>query len=113
MNRKTATLVGASVALAAGSAFTAAPAAETSIPPVASSYAELLQPIPNAVERLQAANAEADAQPPRLIEAQYGRQHHHHHHHNRSWYLQNGYSWFGGAWVLRPRQHHHHHHHRY
>jgi hypothetical protein len=25
--------------------------------------------------------------------------------------MQNGYSWYGGAWVLRPRPHHHHHHH--
>jgi hypothetical protein len=112
MNRKTATLVGASVALAAGSAFAAAPATEASPPPVASSYAELLQPIPNAVERLKASNAEAAAQP-RLIEAQYAHHHHHHHHHhhNRAWYLQNGYVWLGGAWVLHPRRHHHHHHH--
>jgi hypothetical protein len=79
--------------------------------PVAASYAELLQPIPNAVERLRAADAEADARPARLIEAQYvAHHHHHHHHHNRGWYLKNGYVWLGGAWVLRPHHHHHHHH---
>ena len=116
MKRKTTTLVGASIALAAGSALAAAPAAQTSALPVASSYAELLQPIPNAVERLQAANAQADAQPPRLIEAQYVAHHHHHHHHNRhnrAWYLHNGYAWIGGAWVLHPRRDHHHHHHHH
>jgi hypothetical protein len=110
MNRKTAVWLGAATALAAGPAL-AAP--ETSPVPVAASYAELLQPIPNAVERLKAADAQPDLRPARLIDVQYNAHHHHHHHnhHNRRWYIQNGYSWYGGAWVLRPRPHHHHHHH--
>jgi hypothetical protein len=112
MDSKTATLIGAAAALTASPTLAAvdhAPAV-----PVAASYAELLTPIPNAVERLRLADAEAQAQPPQLIEAQYRahhHHHHHHHHHNRRWYMRNGYFWNNGAWVLRPRPHHHHHHH--
>jgi hypothetical protein len=111
MDRKTAILLGAASALATGPAFAAPIGPQATPVPVAASYAELLQPIPNAVERLRAADAQADLTPARLIDAQYVRQHHHHHHHDRRWYQQNGYSWYNGAWVLRPRAHHHHHHH--
>ncbi|HEX4182626.1 MAG TPA: hypothetical protein VHY34_05150 [Caulobacteraceae bacterium] len=117
MDRKTATLFGAAAVLAAGPPLVGPAAAEGRAVPVASSFAELLQPIPNAVERLKIADAERAA-PARLIEAQYEpyaqpHHHHHHHHHSRSWYLHNGYYWYGGAWVLRPRPHHHHHHHHH
>jgi len=128
MDRKTAMLMGAAAAaLATSPALAALPAGEPAVP-VASSYAQLLEPIPNAVERLQIADADTNDQPARLIEAQWAHHHHHnnynnynnynnhhhHHHHSRWWYQQNGYYWFGGAWVLRPRHHHHHsnyHHH--
>ncbi len=114
MDRKTATLLGAAAALTAAPAL-AASAAPAPAVPVAASYAELLAPIPNAVERLKLADAEAQAQQPKLIEAQYYAHHHHHHnhHHNRRWYLRNGYNWYNGGWVLRPRPHHHHHHHNH
>jgi len=113
MQGKTATLIGAA-ALAIAPAFTAPAAAQASPVPLAASYADLLEPVSNAVERLKLADAEADARPAQLIQAQY---HHHHHHHQarrgRGWYLQHGYSWFGGRWVIRPVQHHHHHHHHH
>ncbi len=116
MDPKTANLLGAAaVALSAAPAL-ATPTAQTPPVPVAASYAELLTPIPNAVERLKLADAEAQAQGPRLIEAQFmapHHHHHHHHHHNRRWYMQNGYYWNNGAWMLRPRHHHHHHHHHH
>jgi hypothetical protein len=123
MERKTSLLVGAAAAaIAAGPAL----AAEPAVPP-ATSYAELLQPIPNAVERLKAADAQADSQarPAGLIDVQYHHHHnnynngynnhHHHHHHNRWWYRHNGYLWFGNAWVTRDyyNSHHHHHHHHH
>ena len=109
MDRKIATMVGAAAALATGPALAARPAV-----PVAASYAELLEPIPNAAERLQIADAEDAAQPARLIEAQWAYHHHHHHHHHlRRWYMQHGYYWSGGRWVLRPVRHHHHHHHHH
>jgi hypothetical protein len=109
MNCKTATLMGAAAALAASPALAAPSAAEAAAVPVASSYAQLLEPVPNAVERLRIADSDTAAPPARLIEAQYNQHHNHHHqNHNRRWYMQNGYIWSGGAWVLRPRHHHHH-----
>jgi hypothetical protein len=65
--------------------------------PKAGSYSELLDPIPNAVALLAA----ADAQAPRAGEkapqegVQVAQNYHHHHHHQR-----------------HHRQHHHHHHHQ-
>ena len=72
-------------AMAIGSPAPAAPAV-----PQAQSFAELLEPIPNAVERLQVANAQDTVGTPRLIKAQwywyrhhrYRRHYHHHHHHH-------------------------------
>ncbi|HXQ13440.1 MAG TPA: hypothetical protein VN814_02320 [Caulobacteraceae bacterium] len=110
MDGKVATLAGLA-------ALVAAPALATPTAPAvqpASSYAELLQPIPNATERLKLADAQEQADAPRLIPAQWGRDHHHHHHHhhhNRAWWLSHGYFWSGGRWLLRPVHHHHHHHH--
>jgi hypothetical protein len=62
----------------------------------ASSYADLLKPIPNAVEVLKALDAEA--QPEAMVqEVQYYHHHHHHHHHR----------------YYRRRYYHHHHHHHH
>jgi hypothetical protein len=117
MNRRsTAKIVGAAAALVTGPAVAATPPQAQPVP-VARSYAELLQPIGNPVERLAAADAQAPE--PRLLEAQYVAYHHHHHHHHhhwrhsRAWYLRNGYYWNNGGWMLRPRRHHHHHHHHH
>jgi hypothetical protein len=84
--------VGLVTALATAPAFgaVASPAPSTAVPE-AKSYADLLEPIPNAVERLRASDAEEMARPPRLIQAQYHDHHHHnhhdhhHHHHHNSW----------------------------
>jgi len=118
MDTKTATLLAAAAALSSAPAL-ASTVHEAPIPK-ASSYADLLQPIPNATERLRAADLDTSnaLEQPQLIQAQYydnrrRHHHHHHHHHNRSWYLSHGYWWQGGAWVLRPRPHHHHHHHHH
>jgi hypothetical protein len=119
MDHKTATIIGAAAALATGPALAGSPPAEATSTPVAASYAELLEPIPNAMERLKASDAEVAARPARLILAQYPNahhhHHHHHHHHSRRWYREHGYNWFNGAWILGPppRPHHHHHHHHH
>ena len=103
MDRKTVGLVGVVSALAApGLAAQAAPANPSAVP-VAASYAELLEPIPNAVERLKVVESEDAARPPQLVEAQYGYAHHHHHHHYRRRYYRPRF--------VRPLYHHHHHHH--
>lgn len=119
MDGKTAKIIGvAAAALAAGPALAQAGAPQEPAVPAASSYSELLQPIPNAVERLKIADAEADAQA-RLIPVQYGgyqyqndHHHHDHHHHNRRWYQSHGYVWYLNRWVTRDyyTAHHHHHH---
>jgi hypothetical protein len=116
MDSKSALMLGAAAAaLAAGPGLAAPQSARSSAVPVVASYAELLEPIPDAVERLQLAEAEAAARPPQLIEVQFDHHHHHHHHHDhhdRAWYQQNGYIWANGGWILRPppRPYHHHHH---
>ncbi|MGA2637842.1 hypothetical protein [Methylocella sp.] len=69
--------------------------------PKAGSYSELLDPIPNAVALLAAADA-AGAQAPQAGEktppegVQVAQNYHHHHHHQRN----------------HRRHHHHHHHHQ-
>jgi hypothetical protein len=114
MERKIATLVGAAAALAAGSALAAAPVSPVlaeAPAAVATSYAELLEPIPNAVERLRAANEGAAQLAQYRDDSGAAHHHHHHHHHNRAWYLAHGYYWHNGQWVLKPVRHHHHHNH--
>ena len=120
MKRSTAMLAGAAtVALAAG-ALATSPAMADPIP-LATSYADLLEPVPNAMERLASADANPPAAQMELAQwdnrggGNYHHHHHHHHHHyrNRAWYRSNGYSWDGGRWVFRPVHHHHHHHHHH
>ncbi len=115
MDKTVAGLLGAMGAVVASSSGQAA-APDTVLK--AASYAELLRPIPNAVETLKALDAlEGEARlqdvqyyyPPNYYSPNYypptyyaplpyyGRFYdHHHHHHNRYYY--------------RPRYHHHHHH---
>ncbi len=100
MEKKTAGLLGAIAGMATmGSAQAAINPASAATPMQASSYAELLTPIPNAVAILQASNAESGQAAAHVELAQYygngGYAHHHHHHHHQ---------------VYR-RPHHHHHHH--
>lgn len=117
MGNKTIKVIGAAAVVAAG-AVVAAPASADPIP-AAASYADLLQPVSNAMSRLSADDTARQNAPAQLFEAQYNpggpidhhHHHHHHHHHNRRWYSQHGYIWNGRTWVLRPRHHHHHHHH--
>jgi len=92
-------LVGAASALALAGG---AQSASASPLPPAQSFAELLDPIPDAVSRLRTQNgdgdlsATADERPVQL--AQYHHHHHHHHHHH---------------WWWHRHCHHHHHHHYY
>ncbi|MBV8592773.1 MAG: hypothetical protein JOZ27_00565 [Caulobacteraceae bacterium] len=90
--------------------------------PRAQSWSELLDPIPNAVEKLQLVNAE-DAAQPRLIEAQYVAPvvAHHHHHHSQTVYVQRHHHhhyvrvrrYRHVRRVVVVRHHHHHHHNNY
>ena len=105
MKAKRIGVVGAISALAAASGLgaQAAPAV-----PMAQSYGELLEPIPDAVERLKLADAEEAARPAVLVKAQYEpgpgpAAHHHHHHHHHVYHRRH--------WHHRRVVHHHHHHH--
>jgi hypothetical protein len=93
MDKKIVGALGAvsALALAASGSAVAAPGVETSALRPAQSFAELLDPIPNAAATLIAEDqnsAPAEGAPVQL--AQY---HHHHHHHHHFYH------------------HHHHHHH--
>jgi hypothetical protein len=88
--------------LSGSSAFAASPPDETNMLQPARSFAELLDPIPNAENVLRAENERnRDAtvsQEESVVVAQYYHHHHHHHyyhHHHHHYY------------------HHHHHHHYY
>ncbi|MGH1571215.1 hypothetical protein ACRAWG_11645 [Methylobacterium sp. P31] len=78
-----------------------------------SSYADLVKPIPNAVELLKAADARAaEARDEGLIQkAQFYYHHHHHHHHHGYWrrFYHHHHHHHHGYWG--PFYHHHHHHH--
>ena len=114
MDKKIAGLLGAAAALTTLGATqaNATPAVDQS-PTVARSYAELLDPVPNAAAQLKADDA-AQANPG-LTLAEYvyvyrrHHHHHHHHHHHRRYHRVLPPFIFGYS----PRHHHHHHHHHH
>jgi hypothetical protein len=95
MDKKIAGLLGAAAALTTMTAANAAPAPMGTLQ--ASTYADLLNPVPNALNQLIAddtarATAGGNGVQVAQIDVEIGRRHHHHHHH-------------------RHRRSHHHHHH--
>ncbi len=89
MNDKVALLLCGTAALLTFNAAGQATPAEPSPPtlPSAQSYAELLTPIPNAVEMLRADNAAQATRPRARVQlAQYHHHHHHHHHHHNGFF---------------------------
>jgi hypothetical protein len=116
MDKNLAGLIGAMGALAVGApqAATAAPLdLETALQ--ASSYADLLKPIPNALA-LWKSTAVVDAQPAEVGDArvetvQYHDHHHHHHHHHYRRRHRHFFSVRPVPPVVVDHHHHHHHHH--
>jgi len=113
-------IVGAVAGLATvGGAQAATPAVqELGSVPAAQSFAELLDPIPNALAALRAADAAAVTAPAsdetgvQVAQLYIGVGHHHHHHHNRYFYRHHHHH--RGVVIRVPRRfygHHHHHHH--
>jgi hypothetical protein len=92
MDKRIAGLLGAAAALTAVSGAQAMTPQGTELAPAAS-YADLLQPVPNAVALLKDDDARL-AQTPASGATRVAQAHHHHHHHRR-------------------RHHHHHHHHHH
>ena len=112
MDKKIAGLLGAVATLGAFNAAQAAPTPSPAPSDVlrANSFADLLEPIPNAVALLQAVDESAPAPSANVELAQLivvGRHHHHHHHHHHA------YRRYVPRIVIAPRRHHHHHHHHH
>ena len=106
MDKKIAGLLGAVAAVSTMGSAQAAPTPNPMETLRANSFAELLEPIPNAVALLQA----VDEQPAPSAEgniqlAQFYHHHHHHHHH--------AYRRFAPRIIVVPRHRHHHHHHHH
>ncbi len=94
MNKRVALLLCSTAALLTfNAAGQAAPAEPSPTVPPAQSYADLLAPIPNAVEMLRTDDA-AQVARPRLQLAQYHHHHHHHHYHHH-----HHHSFFPGAVI--------------
>jgi hypothetical protein len=102
MDKKIAALLGAAAALTTvTAAHAAAPATEMT---QATSYRDLLDPVPNAVAALKADDARL-AEKPASGGVQTAQYHDHHHHHHVVPRIVRR--------VLHPRHHHHHHHHHH
>jgi hypothetical protein len=111
MEKKIAGLLGAMATLGAFNAAEAAPIPGPAPTDIlrANSFADLLEPIPNAVALLQAVDESGpiSSADENIQLAQY---HHHHHHHHHSQYRR-----YAPRIVVAPRRfrHHHHHHHHH
>jgi hypothetical protein len=110
MDKRIAGLISAAAALTTTHSAAAAPGtADLARFQQPKSYAELLEPIPNAVTVLKS-DDESRAVSGTVERVRY---HHHHHHHHHHGYF-GGYNYYGGYYprfYLRRHHHHHHHHH--
>jgi hypothetical protein len=115
MEKKIAGLLGAVATLGALNAAQAAPTPSPAPSDLlrANSFADLLEPIPNAASLLQALDESAPAPSANenvQLAQLYIREHHHHHHHHHGWRR------YGPRVVVVPPRrfyHHHHHHHHH
>ncbi len=114
MEKKMAGLLGAVATLGLCNAAQAAPMPTPAPTDMlrANSFADLLEPIPNAAALLQAVDelAPVPSANENVQLAQFFRHHHHHHHHHHHAYRSR-------IVIVPPRfrhhHHHHHHHHHY
>jgi hypothetical protein len=108
MEKKLAGLLGAMATLGAFTAAQAAPMPSPAPTDIlrANSFADLLNPIPNAAALLQAVDESGPVSSANenVQLVQYHHHHHHHHHHH-------GLRRIVPRIILGPRRHHHHHHH--
>jgi hypothetical protein len=109
MEKKIAGLLGAMATLGAVNAAQAsqAPSPAPTEAMRANSFADLLEPIPNAASLLQAIDeSEPNVQLAQGVYIGLGARHHHHHHHHHHAYRRR-------IVVMPPRFRHHHHHHHH
>jgi hypothetical protein len=115
MDKKIAGLLGAVAALGAVNTAQATPPPAPTDPLKADSYADLLEPIPNALKVLQALDEQSPVKPTgaAVKVAQYYHHHHHHHHHGY-WHHHHHHGYYGPrVYVVPPRRYYHHHHHHH
>ena len=127
MDKKFAAMLGAAAALATVGGAQAATQPDTTVSEAlhASSYSDLLAPVPDPVWQLHADNA-VRAQLPaergemlaqkhhhhhNTVIIKHSRNNHHHHHHHHGAFI--GVPGVAGVTVGNGAHHHHHHHHRY
>jgi hypothetical protein len=119
MEKKIAGLLGAMATLGALNGAEAAPAPSPAPTDIlrANSFADLLEPIPNAAALLRAVDESRPAQTAdeNVQLAQFYYHHHHHHHHHHAW---RRYEYDEPRIIVVPpryryRHHHHHHHHHH
>jgi hypothetical protein len=107
MEKKIAGLLGAMVTLGAFTAAEAAPIASPAPAEIlsANSFADLLEPIPNAVALLQVVDESGPVSSANenILQVQFHHHHHHHHHH----------AYRRRIVIIPPRHRHHHHHHHH
>ena len=125
MEKKIAGLLGAVAALGTlnGAQAAPAPAPDPSEALKVNSYAELLEPIPNAAKVLQAIEEQQPVKPwednVQVAQLFYHHHHHHHgyyHHHHHGYYHHHHHGYYRPhVIVIPPRRfyHHHHHHHHH
>ena len=105
MDKRIAGLLGAVAAVGTLNTAQAAPNPSPAETLRANSFAELLEPIPDAAALLQAVDEQHPA-PSADANVQLAQYHHHHHHHH-------AYRRYVPRIVVVPRRHHHHHHHHH
>jgi hypothetical protein len=116
MDKKVAGLLGAMASIGALNAAQAAPTPNPTDILQVNSFAELLEPIPDAAARLKAVDeAKAQELNDNVQLAQFFPHHHHHHHHHHHAFYPRYYE---PEVVIvpryrRPYYHHHHHHHHH
>ena len=115
MDKKLAGLLGAVGALASLNTAQAAPSSDPAEVLKAGSFADLLEPIPNAVEKLQGIDESGGSPKVRLAQFFIEHHHHHHHHHHHGYYREYGPRIVvpGYPYGYRRYEHHHHHHHHH
>ncbi len=118
MDKRIAGLLGAAAAVGALGTAQAAPAPAQSDVLKVNSYAELLEPIPNAPKVLQALDEQAPAKTAEAnVQVAQFYYHHHHHHHHGYYHHHHHHGYFGPRVYIEPRRgyyyHHHHHHHHH
>ena len=116
MDKKLTGLVGtiAAIVMCDGAVGAAQAEATQTDPLRAQSYAELLEPIPNASALLMHVDSTtSQGTEGRVQLADYYHHHHHHHHHHHNRYRRYVAPWLYQEHRHRRYHHHHHHHHHH